>query len=75
MARWADNAGQGVPRETKLTGQLLAFSRTQRLELKPLEMNGLIAGMEELVRSSVGSLVTCEFVLEPELCHVRGDAT
>ncbi len=38
-------------------------------------MDGLVVGMEELVRSGVGSLVNCEFVLEPELCHVRGDAT
>ncbi len=40
--RWAENALQGVARGAKLTGQLLAFSRAQRLELRPIELNGLI---------------------------------
>jgi signal transduction histidine kinase/ActR/RegA family two-component response regulator len=75
VLRWADNAGKGVARGTKLTSQLLAFSRTQRLELHPVELNALIEGMEELIISSVGSMVTCQFSLDRDLCHIRGDAT
>ena len=75
VMRWADNAGKGVARGTKLTSQLLAFSRTQRLELRPIDLNALIDGMKELIGSSVGSLVVCEFSLERDLCHVCGDAT
>ena len=64
-----------MARGTKLTSQLLAFSRTQRLELHPVELNALIEGMKELIRSSVGSLVACEFSLGRDLCHVCGNAT
>lgn len=75
VLRWADNAGKGVARGTKLTSQLLAFSRTQRLELQPVELNALIEGMKELISSSVGSMVACDFSLERDLCHICGDAT
>nr|WP_208408526.1 ATP-binding protein [Sphingomonas vulcanisoli] len=75
IARWADNASKGVVRGTKLTGQLLAFSRTQRLELRPLELNALLQGMQELIRSSVGSSLRYDLQLEQDLCHVLGDPT
>ncbi|TPG20094.1 response regulator [Sphingomonas koreensis] len=75
IARWITNASSGVARGTKLARQLLAFSRTQRLELRPVELNALIHGMRELLASSLGALVRYELDLEPELCHVCGDAT
>lgn len=75
VARWADNAQSGISRGTKLTGQLLAFSRTQRLELRPVALNPLITGMQALLASSVGSRVACELDLAPDLCPVCGDPT
>ncbi|HTI31834.1 MAG TPA: ATP-binding protein [Sphingomonas sp.] len=75
IARWAVNARKSVARGTKLTSQLLAFSRTQRLELHPVELNALIEGMRELVLSSIGPSIATELGLEPDLCHVCGDAT
>lgn len=75
VARWAERASEGLARGIKLTSQLLTFSRTQRLELRPVELNGLIAGMQELIASSVGANVSLQIELQPELCLVRGDAT
>ncbi|MBY0519724.1 MAG: response regulator [Sphingomonas sp.] len=75
VARWAENASKGINRGTKLTSQLLAFSRTQRLELQPVELNALIGEMEDLIKSSIGSLTSCETVLEEGLCRVLGDRT
>lgn len=75
VVRWAENASKGVARGSKLTGQLLAFSRTQRLELRPLELNALIAGMRDLIASSIGAMIVCELNLADGDCHVRGDAT
>jgi PAS domain S-box-containing protein len=57
------NAAQGAAkRAAALTHRLLAFSRRQTLAPKPTGVNGLIAGMEELVRRTVGPAVTIEVV-------------
>ena len=57
VARLAGNGLQATERGAKLTAQLLAFSRAQKLELRPTGVAGLIAGMAEILRSSVGPLV------------------
>lgn len=75
VARWAERASEGLARGIKLTSQLLTFSRTQKLELRPVELNALIAGMQELIASSVGAKVALRIDLQPEICPVRGDAT
>ncbi|MGU3362025.1 PAS domain-containing protein [Methylobacterium sp. M6A4_1b] len=57
------NAAQGAAkRAAALTHRLLAFSRRQTLDPRPTSVNGLIAGMEELVRRTVGPAVTIEVV-------------
>jgi PAS domain S-box-containing protein len=48
-------AAQGAGRRAaSLTQRLLAFSRRQTLDPKPTDVNRLIAGMEELIRRTVG---------------------
>nr|USU30074.1 PAS domain S-box protein [Methylobacterium sp. OTU13CASTA1] len=57
------NAAQGASkRAAALTHRLLAFSRRQTLDPKPTNINGLVAGMEELIRRTVGPAVTIEVV-------------
>ncbi|MCJ2034172.1 PAS domain S-box protein [Methylobacterium sp. J-068] len=57
------NAAQGAAkRAAALTHRLLAFSRRQTLDPKPTNVNGLVAGMEELVRRTVGPAITIEVV-------------
>ncbi|TNC11377.1 response regulator [Methylobacterium terricola] len=49
------NAAQGAAkRAAALTHRLLAFSRRQTLDPRPTDVNHLVAGMEELIRRSVG---------------------
>lgn len=56
-------AAQGAAsRAASLTHRLLAFSRRQTLDPKPTDANRLIAGMEELVRRTVGSGIAVETV-------------
>ncbi|WP_375272608.1 ATP-binding protein [Sphingomonas sp.] len=56
-------AAQGATRRAAaLTHRLLAFSRRQTLDPKPTDVNRLIAGMEELVRRTVGPAVELEVV-------------
>jgi signal transduction histidine kinase len=48
---YIDSALAAAERGTKLAGQLLVFSRSQRLELKPLVASDVIAGMQQLLAS------------------------
>jgi len=56
-------AGQNaVKRAASLTHRLLAFSRRQTLDPKPTNVNRLVAGMEELIRRTVGPSVQIEVI-------------
>ena len=56
-------AAQGAARRAAaLTHRLLAFSRRQTLDPKPTNVNALVAGMEELVRRTVGPGIAIEVV-------------
>ena len=69
-------AGLGAAkRAAALTHRLLAFSRRQTLEPKALAVNKLIAGMEELVRRTMGPSVELEVVAAMGLWTVEADAS
>ncbi len=56
-------AAQGAARRAAaLTHRLLAFSRRQTLDPKPTDVNRLVAGMEDMVRRTVGPEVEVEVV-------------
>jgi PAS domain S-box-containing protein len=57
IKRMADNALEGVERATKLTAQLLAFSRSQQLDLQAVEVDLLIARMDDLLGRTLGHTV------------------
>ncbi|WP_279356562.1 hybrid sensor histidine kinase/response regulator [Methylobacterium indicum] len=51
-------AAQGATRRAAaLTHRLLAFSRRQTLDPRPTDVNRLVAGMEELIRRTVGPAI------------------
>jgi len=57
------NAAQGAAkRAAALTHRLLAFSRRQTLDPRPVDMNRLVAGMEELIRRTIGPEIELEVV-------------
>jgi len=56
-------AAQGASkRAAALTHRLLAFSRRQTLAPKPIDVNRLVIGMEDLIRRTVGPSVELEVV-------------
>jgi signal transduction histidine kinase/CheY-like chemotaxis protein len=56
-------AAQGAARRaTILTQRLLAFARRQTLDPRPTDVNKLVAGMEDLIRRSVGPSIDVEVV-------------
>jgi len=72
---FAEAGMQAAQRGGKLTGQLLAFSRTQRIELTPLLVCDVIERIEDFVARTVGPLIEIEFGLNPAPVPVLADAT
>src|ERR1700754_3734583 len=67
ILRLAENAFKAAERGSKLTAQLLAFSRTQKLATSSIDINGLIYGMRELMSQSLGAKVDLQLELAPGL--------
>jgi PAS domain S-box-containing protein len=67
-------AAQGATRRAAaLTHRLLAFSRRQTLDPKLTDVNRLVAGIEELIRRTIGPAVSLEVVAAPGLWTVLVD--
>ncbi|MGU3539247.1 ATP-binding protein [Methylobacterium sp. A54F] len=62
LERYIGAAQGAAKRAAALTHRLLAFSRRQTLDPRPTDVNRLVAGMEELVRRTVGPSVAVETV-------------
>ena len=74
-ARRIQNAMGGVERGAKLASQLLAFGRRQPLEPKVVNIGRLVAGMEDLLRRSLGEAVEMETVVADGLWNAFADPT
>lgn len=74
MRRLALNARHAVERGAKLTSQLLAFSRSQNLDLRPTDVNALLAAMRELLGLSLGPTVRVLTEFAPDLPLATADA-
>jgi len=75
VTRRLDMMQLAAERGAKLTGQMLAFSRRQKLEPRPVDLNGAVAGMRELLQSTMGGSVRLETVLHPNLWLAMIDPT
>jgi DNA-binding response OmpR family regulator/nitrogen-specific signal transduction histidine kinase len=75
IERYVQTGQEAVRRAATLTQRLLAFSRRQNLDPRPINANRLIAGMEELIRRTVGPSIHVEVVGAGGLWPTRIDAT
>ena len=75
LRRYASNALTAAERGARLTGQLLAFSRVQRLELRTTNIAPLIQNMRPLLRNVLGPGIEKKFELDEELLPVLADPT
>lgn len=64
---------QAANRAASLTRQLLAFSRKQMLELKPVDVNAIVIDLERLLRPLVGEDIEWRMELVPALNCTRAD--
>jgi signal transduction histidine kinase len=72
--RIVDNALEAARRAAKLTSQLLAFSRSQRMEVGPVDVRAMLMGLRDLLVHSVGPDVRVEIVA-PGGLGVMSDAS
>ncbi|MGI8705304.1 MAG: PAS domain-containing protein [Sphingomicrobium sp.] len=75
LKRYAVNALTAAERGARLTGQLLAFSRVQRLEVRPVEIGPLIESMQPLLKNVLGPGIAKEFDLDDARIPVMADPT
>ncbi|WP_308514805.1 PAS domain-containing protein [Sphingomonas flavescens] len=73
--RYAENALAAAERGARLTGQLLAFSRLQRLEVRPTHVAPVIENMRPLLRNVLGPGITKQFDLDQAVMPVMADPT
>jgi nitrogen-specific signal transduction histidine kinase/CheY-like chemotaxis protein len=62
-------------RGARLTDQLLSFSRRQRLQPKNLDLNEVLAGMYDLIKSTIGGSVEVQTGFSDGLWHAMVDPT
>ncbi len=68
-----EQIAQAGKRAASLTAQLLAFSRRQILQPKVLDLNALVANMEEMLRRLIGETIELVTILTPSLGPITAD--
>jgi signal transduction histidine kinase len=74
LQRLSSNALEAARRGAKLSSQLLAFSRNQRLQLAPVSLSQLLNGMGDLINQSIGPSIELRTRLDPDCDTVLSDA-
>ena len=73
LDRFINGASIAANRAAALTHRLLAFSRRQPLDPKPVRANALVASMEDLLRRTIGERIELELVLAGGLWITKCD--
>jgi len=73
LRRAAENAMRGAQRAATLTQRLLAFSRRQPLDPKPIDVNELVIGMSDLLRGTLREPIEIDTVLAGGVWRVEAD--
>ena len=72
--RSATEIRRAAERASGLTQQLLAFSRRQAAVAHTVDLNLVVANMEDLIRRLLGPEIRLEFSLDPALANIRADS-
>ncbi len=73
LRRVINNAMRGAQRATTITQRLLAFSRKQPLDPKPLNINKFLSGLSDFLRRSLGETVALGIFGADGLWRVEAD--
>jgi signal transduction histidine kinase/NO-binding membrane sensor protein with MHYT domain/ActR/RegA family two-component response regulator len=75
VVKYADAKLQAAQRGAKLTAQLLAFSRSQRIQLSAIPLRRAIEDFRDLLQKTVGPMVELRLALDASSTCVLGDLT
>ena len=67
LRKLVQTAARSALRGAKLTAQMLAFSRRQHLAPRAIDLNALIAGIEDMLSRTLGGTVAITTSLAPDL--------
>ncbi len=73
VTRIADKGLATVRRASRLTSQLLTFSRLQSLDIRSLNLTELLSGIEDLLKSTLGGQASVELERIDEALWVQAD--
>ncbi len=73
VGQYIEASMDGARRAAALTQRLLAFSRQQPLKPEPVDANGVVAGMRELLARTLGENIRIATVLAPALWCTNAD--
>lgn len=68
-----EQIGKAAKRAATLTGQLLAFSRRQVLQLKVIDLNEVLRGIESILRRLIGEDIVLEISPSSKPAKVKAD--
>ena len=74
IGRFIKAAQSSAHKAATLTQRLLAFSRRQTLDPKPVDVNRLVLSMQELIRRTVGPSIDISVIQGPALWPTKIDA-
>ncbi len=75
VRRFAETGLHASERRAKLTAQLLAFSRSQRIQLQPLYVCDVIETLRDMLARTLGPMIALEVQLNPTPIPVLADPT
>ena len=73
LDRWLTGAKASAERAAALTHRLLAFSRRQPIDPRPVRANPLVASMEDMLRRTLGERIELRLALDEALWCTRCD--
>ncbi|MET0169788.1 MAG: ATP-binding protein, partial [Aliihoeflea sp.] len=73
IAKYVEASTAATRRAAALTQRLLAFSRRQTLDPKPIALSGLVDGMADLITRTVGPHITVSQAGSPDLWQTHVD--
>ncbi|MEE3622587.1 ATP-binding protein [Nitrospirillum sp. BR 11752] len=74
LERYMDAASTSAQRAATLVARLLAFSRRQSLDAKPLDIGALVRSLEDLLRRTILETIELRVIEAPDLPHAVADA-
>jgi len=75
VQRYAEGALQSAKSGAALTHRLLAFARQQPLEAKSVDMNALVASLDDFIRRAIGENISLVLNLSSEPVIAHADAS